>query len=142
MKLILICALLFIVMLNLSSVSAYDAEVNILAGEDIVTPQYPQNDTHFLLYNDGYITYSIYMYDYTGEETYKNSFVGSIKHDQGIVLNNNASYIVYADYDNILDYTDADIILEKVFNWWNVALYGLILIIGAYGVYSIIRRRR
>jgi|LGVF01.2.fsa_nt_gb hypothetical protein len=141
MKTISICVLLLIVMLNLSSVSAYDAEVNILAGEDIVTPQHLQNDTHFLLYNDGYITYSVYMYDYTGMETYRDSFVGSIKHDQGIILNNNASYIVYADYDNIRDFSNADIILEKVFNWWNVVLYGLILIIGAYGVYRIIRRR-
>jgi len=141
MKLISICALLFIVMLNVTSVSSYDAEVNVLAGNDIVTPQYPQNDTHFLLYNDGYITYSIYMYDYTGVETYQDSFVGSIKHDQGIILNNNASYIVYADYDNIRAYTDGDIILEKVFNWWNVVLYGLILIIGIYGIYRILRRR-
>jgi len=141
MKLISICALLFIVMLNVSFVSAYDAEINTLAGDNIITPQHNQNDTHFLLYNDGSTTYSIYMYDYIGIENYQDSYIGSIEPDQGIILNNNASYNVYADYYDVLDFADSDIILEKVFSWWTLILYGLIIIIGIYGVSKIIRRR-
>lgn len=133
--------LLLIAIINISSVSAYDAEIELLAGDMVVTPQYEQNDTHFLLYNDGSTTYTIYMYDYIGVHSYTNGSVGSIESNQGIVLNNNASYIVYADYYDVLDYADADIILEKVFSWWTLILYLLIIIIGIYGVYKIVRRR-
>lgn len=140
MKHLSLYILLFIAIVNISSVSAYDAEIEILAGDMIITPQYGENDTHFLLYNDGSTTYTIYMYNYIGVHPYTNSSIGSIGSDQGILLNNNASYIVYADYYNVLDYADADIILEKVFSWWTLILYLLIIIIGIYGVNKIIRR--
>jgi hypothetical protein len=140
MKYLSLSILLFITLLNISSVSAYDSETELLAGNMVITPQYGQNDTHFLLYNDGSTTYTIYMYDYVGVHSYTNGSVGSIESNQGIVLNNNASYIVYADYYDVLDYADADIILEKVFSWWTFILYLLIIIIGIYGVSKIIRR--
>ena len=139
MKHLSLYVVLFIAILNISPAIAYDGEINILAGDEIVTPQYDGNNSHFLLYNGGSTTYSVYMYNHTGG--YKDSYIGSITSDQGIILNNNASYIIYGDYNNIMDFADADIILKKVFTWWNVMLYLIILIIGMYGVYRIIQRR-
>ena len=139
MKHLSLYVVLFIAILNISPAIAYDGEINILAGDEIVTPQYDNNDSHFLLYNEGSTTYSVYMYNHTGG--YKDSYVGSITTDQGIILNNNASYILYGDYNNMLKFGDADIILEKVFSWWNVIIFLIIIIIGLFGIYKIISRR-
>lgn len=141
MKYLSLYILLLVAIVNISSISAYDAEIELLAGDMVITPQYGENDTHFVLYNDGSTIYTIYMYNYVGMHSYTNGSIGSIECNQGIILNNNASYIVYADYYDVLDYADSDIILEKVFSWWTLILYLLIIIIGIYGVNKIIRRR-
>lgn len=123
------------------SVSAYDSEIKLLGGENIITPQYTTNDSHYLLYNDGSVIYSIYMTDYVGiESNYTKGFVGLIKHDQGIILNNNASYIIYADYDDIRDYSDAEVVFEKVTSYWNIIIYIIILLLVGFVILRVIKK--
>lgn len=139
MKLITLLSLCIVLSCITPCVSAYDAEIETLAGEKIITPQYQDNVSNFLLYNGGHVVYSVYMHHHV--MGLQDSYIGTIEQGHGIILDNNASYTVYAGYDVVRDYSDPDVILEKVFSWWTVILYLLIIIIVIYGVYKIIKGR-
>lgn len=127
-----------------TSYDYYDQEYAHLAGENVVTPFYHFNDEYFSLYNDGNMRYNIYMYNYVGcvtmnEKSYSDSFIGCIEPNQMIMLNNNASYYIYADYDDISDLSDPDYVIDKIQSRWYLIIFVLLLIITALAVWKVIK---
>jgi len=113
----------------------------IVGGTNVVTLHPHYVDHWFSLYNDGSVSYQVYAYDYVGvhDPPYKAAFIGTIEPGQMGVLNNNASYYLYADYDDIQDLGDIEV-LEKKFNqYWFILIVSLILIIGGYFLYRKVR---
>lgn len=70
---------------------------------------------------------------------YKASFIGAIEPNQIGVLNNNASYYLYADYDDIQDIGNIAVIEKRFNQYWFIIIVGLILIIGGYYLYRKVR---
>lgn len=102
----------------------------IVGGTNVVTLHPHYLDHWFSLYNDGGVTYQVYAYDYIGlrDPPYKAAFIGAIEPNQIGVLNNNASYYIYADYDAISDLTDTEKIKYKFNQWWIYIFIGAILV--------------
>ena len=98
-------------------------------------------DTWFCLYNDGDVSYQIYMYDYYGlhPANYTDSFIGTISPQQVITLNSKASYKLYASYNDVSGLTTEKI--EKKFNqyWFIGSLLLLILIAGIIIIKKVIK---
>lgn len=113
----------------------------IVGGSNVVTLHPHYVDHWFSLYNDGSLSYQVYAYDYVGvhEPSYQTAYIGTIEPNQIGVLNNNASYYLYADYDDIQDIGDVEV-LEKKFNqYWFIIVVGLIIVIGLYYIYRKVR---
>ena len=56
-----------------------------------------------------------------------------------IALTGNASYYLYADYDDIQDIGDIAVIEKRFNQYWFIMIVGLILIIGGYYLYRKVR---
>lgn len=109
----------------------------IVGGTNVVTLHPHYVDHWYSLYNGGSVTYQVYAYDYVGihDPPYTEAFIGAIEPGQVGVLNNNASYYLYADYDTIQDFGDVEV-LEKKFNqYWLIIVVILIIIIAGYYLY-------
>jgi len=109
----------------------------VVGGTNVVTLHPHYVDHWFSVYNDGSVSYQVYAYNYVGvhDPPYMSAYIGTIEPNQIGVLNNNASYYLYADYDDIQDLGDVEV-LEKKFNqYWFIIIVGLILIIGVYYLY-------
>lgn len=117
-------------------------DVETLGGSNYITPHLHYWDSWFSLYNDGGVSYQIYMYDYTGDhpDTYTDSFIGTIQPHQMITLNSNASYRLYATQSIGAQITVER--LEKKFNqyWFIGLLLLLFLIAGIIVIRKVIRR--
>lgn len=129
-----------------TSYTYYDEDTTWLAGEHVVTPHYHFNDPYYTMYNDGHVTYMVYMYDYVGivvnteNNTLQDGFIGSIEPGQSIMLTNNASYRLYASYKDVMDFGSIDII-EKTFNqWWVIIVVFLTILMAAIVILRIIYR--
>lgn len=103
----------------------------IVGGSNVITLHPHYVDHWFSVYNDGHVTYQVYAYDYIGihDPPYMAAFIGAIEPKQMGVLNNNASYYLYADYDYICDLTDTDLIKYRFNQWWIFIFVGGIVII-------------
>ncbi len=103
-----------------------------VGGTNVITLHPHYVDTWFSVYNDGYVTYQVYAYDYVGihDPPYTASFIGAIEPGQMGVLNNNASYYLYADYDSISDLKDVEKIKDKFNQWWILIFIGGIIFAG------------
>ena len=103
----------------------------IVGGTNVITLHPHYVDNWFSIYNDGHVTYQVYAYDYVGthDPPYRASFIGAIEHGQMGVLNNNASYYLYADYDRISDLTNTEKIKDKFNSWWIFIFIGAIVIV-------------
>jgi hypothetical protein len=113
----------------------------IVGGSNVVTLHAHYVDHWFAVYNDGSVSYQVYAYNYVGihDPPYRAAFIGTIEPNQMGVLNNNASYYLYADYDDIQDIGDVEV-LEKKFNqYWFIIVVGLIIVIGLYYIYRKVR---
>lgn len=129
--------IIFILLISINSVSAADITnitnigicPEIVGGTNVISFHPHYVDNWFSVYNNGYVTYQIYAYNYTGihDPLYTNSFIGAIEPNQIGILNNNASYYFYADYDNIQDYTDVEKVKDKFNIWWIYIFIGTIL---------------
>lgn len=102
-----------------------------VGGTNVVTLHPHYVDQWFSVYNDGHVTYLVYAYDYVGvhDPLYKSSFIGAIEPGQMGVLNNNASYYLYADYDHISDLTNTEKIKDKFNIWWIIIFVGAIIFV-------------
>jgi hypothetical protein len=104
----------------------------IVGGTNVVTLHAHYVDHWFSIYNYGGVTYQIYAYDYIGvhDPLYKAAFIGAIEPGQIGVLNNNASYKIYATPDTLQGITVEKI--EKRFNqyWFVGILIIIILVVG------------
>jgi hypothetical protein len=147
--------ILYILIIGLSLMGSASAAVDVtnvtnivqeisaetVGGTNVITLHPHYVDHWFSLYNEGSVSYQVYAYDYVGvhDPPYTSSFIGTIEPGQMGVLNNNASYYLYASYDGIQDIGDIEV-LEKKFNqYWFIIIVGLILLIGGYFLYRTVR---
>ncbi len=139
-KILILIGLLIISMGNACAVDYYNT-TNIIGdglapetvgGTNVITLHPHYVDSWFSLYNDGHVTYQVYAYDYIGNHTppYTSGFIGAIEPEQMGVLNNNASYYLYADYDSISDLKDTEKLKDKFNQWWILIFVGGLIIIG------------
>jgi phosphate/sulfate permease len=112
-----------------------------VGGTNVVTLHPHYVDHWFAVYNDGSITYQVYAYDYVGvhDPPYKAAFIGAIEPNQMGVLNSNASYYLYADYDDIQDLGSLETVEKRFNQYWFIIIVGLIMIIGLYYLYRTVR---
>ena len=115
----------------------------IVGGSNVVTLHPHYVDHWFSVYNDGHVTYQVYAYDYVGvhDPPYMEAFIGAIEPEQMGVLNNNASYYLYADYDHIHDLTDSEKIKYKFNQWWIYIFIGVIIIAATVLIIRTVIRR-
>ena len=101
-----------------------------VGGTNVVTLHPHYVDNWFSVYNNGHVTYQVYAYDYVGihDPPYMPAFIGAIEPEQMGVLNNNASYYLYADYDSISDLKSAEKLKDKFNQWWLLILIGGIIL--------------
>lgn len=128
--------------INVTNVIAEGLQPNCVGGNNVITPHNHYWDSWFALHNEGYISYQIYMYDYVGEhpDKYTDAFIGSINPNQMIMLNNNASYRIYASYNEIRDITDVETVKKKFNQWWLIIVIFVVLLIGFVKVWKVITR--
>ena len=113
-----------------------------IGGTNVVTVEAHYIDQWFSLYNQGSVTYMVYVYDYSGshDSPYHEAFVGAIEPDQMAMLNGNASYRIYASYDHIRDLTDVDTMKHKFNQWWLIIVIALVILMVGVKVYKVIIR--
>lgn len=113
-----------------------------VGGTNVITLHPHYVDGWFSVYNEGTVSYMVYAYDYTGphDPPYQESFIGAIEPGQMGVLNNNASYYIYADYNAIRDLGDPDIVINKIQSWWYVIIYLILMIVTIMAVWKVVRR--
>ena len=113
-----------------------------VGGTNVVTVEAHYIDQWFSLYNQGSVTYMVYVYDYVGDHDspYHESFVGAIEPGQMAMLNGNASYRIYASYDHIRDLTDVDTMKHKFNQWWLIIVIALVIMMVGVKVYKVIIR--
>ena len=108
-------------------------DLGTIGGSDYIVPHMHYWDSWFALYNDGGVSYHIYLYDYNGSHpnAYLDAYIGTIKPNEMITLNSNASYRIYATSPVLSGITVEKI--EKRFNqYWFIGI--LIIIISVVGI--------
>lgn len=100
------------------------------------------NDTNFSIYNEGSVSYFVYMYDYTGDDPthYQDSYIGELETGESIAINDKASYRLYAEYNDIQNFGSIDYVEKKFNQWWFVSIIILLLLIGAITIYRVIKK--
>jgi hypothetical protein len=113
-----------------------------VGGTNVISLHPHYVDGWFSIYNEGTVTYMVYAYDYVGphDPPYQESFIGAVEPGQMGVLNNNASYYIYADYNSLRDLGDPDIVIDKIQSWWYVIIYLLLIIVTAMAVWKVITK--
>ena len=113
-----------------------------VGGTNVVTVEAHYIDQWFSLYNQGSVTYMVYVYDYAGphDSPYHESFIGAIEPNQMAMLNGNASYRIYASYDHIRDLGDVNIVKQKFNQWWLILVIGLVILMFGAKIYKVIIR--
>ena len=119
------------------------SEVEILGGDDVITPHMHDKDEWFAFYNEDTISYHIYMYNYTnGHYNYTNSFIGMVNPDQAMMLNKNASYYLYAEYPDTMKLESLEEVKQGVNQYWVIVVVLIIGVVAVYTAIRIIRGRR
>ena len=107
-------------------------DLETVGGSHYIVPHMHYWDSWFALYNDGGVSYHIYLYDYNGSHpnTYLDAYIGTIAPNEMITLNSNASYRIYATSPLLSGVTVEKI--EKRFNqyWFVGILIIIILVVG------------
>ena len=117
-------------------------EPSCVGGTNVVTVEAHYIDQWFSLYNQGSVTYMVYVYDYVGDHDlpYHESFIGAIEPGQMAMLNGNASYRIYASYDRLRDLGDVEVVKQKFNQWWLIIIIGLVILMVGVKVYKVIIR--
>ena len=113
-----------------------------VGGTNVVTVEAHFIDQWFSLYNQGTVTYMVYVYDYVGQHDspYHEAFIGAIEPGQMAMLNGNASYRIYASYDHIRDLGDVEKVKQKFNQWWLILVIALVIIMFGAKIYKVIIR--
>ena len=113
-----------------------------VGGTNVVTVEAHYIDQWFSLYNQGSVTYMVYVYNYVGDHDspYHEAFIGAVEPGQMAMLNGNASYRIYASYDHIRDLTDVDTMKHKFNQWWLIIVIVLVILMVGVKVYKVIVR--
>jgi hypothetical protein len=99
------------------------------------------NESYFSIYNDDRLSYQIYIYNHTGNESFHDGIIGRMEPSQSIYLPKNASYYLYAEYQDITILESEEGVKKLVNEYWLIAIVGVIIIVGLYTALRIIRRR-
>lgn len=112
----------------------------IVGGSNVVTLHPHYVDHWFSVYNDGHVTYQVYAYNYIGihDPPYLAAFIGAIEPGQMGVLNNNASYYLYASKPPLSDLS-SDMVEKKINQYWYIAIIGIIIILFIIKVWKVIK---
>jgi hypothetical protein len=112
----------------------------IVGGTNVVTLHPHYVDHWFSVYNDGHVTYQVYAYDYVGvhDPPYMAAFIGAIEPGQMGVLNNNASYYLYATIPPLSDLS-SDMVEKKINQYWYIAIIGIIIMLFVIKVWKVIK---
>lgn len=118
-------------------------EPETVGGKNVITPHMHYWDSWFAFYNEDSLTYHVYMYNYTGShiDNYTDSFVGVVDPGEVMMMNKNASYYLYAEYQDIMILESEEEVKKLVNEYWLIAIVVVIIIIGLYTTLRIIRRR-
>ena len=150
MKKLLIIGLFLLISISSASAAVNYNTTNVITNEaptcvggtNVVTVEAHYIDQWFSLYNQGSVTYMVYVYDYVGDHDspYHEAFIGAIEPGQMAMLNGNASYRIYASYDHIRDLGDVNIVKQKFNQWWLIIVIALVIIMIGVKVYKVIIR--
>ena len=150
MKKLLIIGLLLLISISAASATVNYNTTNVITNEEpscvggtnVVTVEAHYIDQWFSLYNQGSVTYMVYVYDYSGlhDSPYHESFIGAIEPNQMAMLNGNASYRIYASYDHIRDLGDVEVVKQKFNQWWLILVIGLVILMFGAKIYKVIVR--
>jgi hypothetical protein len=112
----------------------------IVGGTNVVTLHPHYVDHWFSVYNDGLVTYQVYAYNYIGvhDPPYQAAFIGAIEPGQMGVLNNNASYYLYASKSPLSDLS-SDMVEKKINQYWYIIIIGMIIILFIIKIWKVIR---
>ena len=112
----------------------------IVGGSNVVTLHPHYVDHWFSVYNAGHVTYQVYAYDYIGvhDPPYMSAFIGAIEPGQMGVLNNNASYYLYATTPPLSDLS-SETVEKKINQYWYIAIIGIIIVIFIIKVWKVIK---
>ena len=99
------------------------------------------NESYFSFFNDDNLAYQIYIYDHTGNNSFHDGIIGRAEPSQSIYLPKNASYYLYAEYQDITILESEEGVKKLVNEYWLLAIVLVIVITGVYTAYRIIRRR-
>jgi hypothetical protein len=147
-KIITILILLSIIGCADAGTIIYENTTNIIGrlclekvgGSNVVTLHPHYIDHWFSVYNDGHVTYQVYAYNYIGihDPPYMSAFIGAIEPGQMGVLNNNASYYLYATMPLLSDLS-SETVEKKINQYWYIAIIGIIIIIFIIKVWKVIK---
>ena len=150
MKKLLIIGLFLLISISSASAAVNYNTTNVITNEqpvcvggtNVVTVEAHYIDQWFSLYNQGSVTYMVYVYDYAGphDSPYHESFIGAIEPGQMAMLNGNASYRIYASYDHIRDLGDVEVVKQKFNQWWLILVIGLVILMFGAKIYKVIIR--
>ena len=150
MKKLLIIGLFLLISISSASAAVNYNTTNVITNEqpvcvggtNVVTVEAHYIDQWFSLYNQGSVTYMVYVYDYSGshDSPYHEAFIGAIEPGQMAMLNGNASYRIYASYDHVRDLGDANIVKQKFNQWWLIIVIALVILTVGVKVYKVIIR--
>ena len=150
MRRLIIIGLFLLIAISSASASVNYNTTNVITNEqpvcvggtNVVTVEAHYIDQWFSLYNQGSVTYMVYVYDYVGphDSPYHEAFIGAIEPGQMAMLNGNASYRIYASYDHIRDLTDVDTMKHKFNQWWLILVIALVIMMVGVKVYKVIIR--
>lgn len=118
-------------------------EAETVGGKNVVTPHIHYWDSWFAFYNEDSITYQVYMYNYIGlhPDSYTDSFVGVVRPGEVIMMNENASYYIYAEYPDTNRLESVGEVREDVNRYWVIVVMLIIFVVTLYTGIRIIRRR-
>lgn len=107
-----------------------------------ITPIF-NNETYFSIYNDDSQTYQIYIYNYTGNDSFiYEGIIGRIEPHQSIYLPKNASYYLYCEYPDSIRLESLEEVKQGVNQYWVIVVVMIVIIVALYTGIRIIRGRR
>lgn len=119
-------------------------EPETVGGKNVITPHMHYWDSWFSFYNEDSITYHVYLYNYTGLhlDNYTDSFIGVVHPGEVMMLNENASYRIFAEYPDSIRLESLEEVKQGVNQYWVIVVVIIVIIVALYTGIRIIRGRR
>lgn len=99
------------------------------------------NESYFSIYNDDSLSYQIYIYNHTGNDSFYDGIIGRVEPSQSIYLPKNASYYLYAEYQDITILESEKEVKKLVNEYWLIAVMFVIIFSTLFTAIRIVRRR-